>query len=746
LPAGTIGHAIGRKYDTNGTEQSTQQFGSGGNDVALGMAVGADGVYVAGHTNGPIPTQTFLGSSDGFALKISGPQGEISLGTQSFRFAGFVGGGVQRRALRIGTSGGTLTWQATARILNGTGWLVTNPPGGTATANLPTLLALEVNFGAFSTPGTYQAVLVIERTDGGVLARVPITVVASPPGSRLRLSQTSFLFRTIEGRTPRSQVLRVGNGGQGSMSWTISRPQDWLEISSLSGTANAGEKSSTTLSVNTTGLSAGVYQELVQVSAPGAANNPQLVAVTLHVAPASALALPELSSNGVLFVIQEGEIEVPVFDLFAGNAGGGSATFQFQTTTESGGNWLSVSPTSGSVGAQAARATIEVDLVDLPLGVYRGRITALFSPGGTREMEVALVYAGTPFVLARDGPRAALCAPNSMEMVVNSIGTGTVAPVSFPRALLATVVDSCGAPLDDATVVAKVEGRTIPLTALGDGLYSGTWAPEQQLSSSSVSFLAVHPTYPTVERTVTVSTEAAAGGASLPVLFPDGVVEGAAFTSQQPLAPGGIVSLFGSQFASGTALATHLPLERDLGGVKVRIGEEDAPLYFAGPGQINAQVPYSVQPGNEVPVVASVNGQFAAPQTYQIAPAQPGIFLTETGGAILDGQSRLVNADNPAQRGDVLQIFATGLGQTDPPAQTGEGAPAFSRVLLPVTVTVGGVEAPVEYAGLAPGFVGLYQVNVRLPATVTPGDNLEVVIQQNGISSNPDRPATIPVR
>jgi uncharacterized protein (TIGR03437 family) len=56
------------------------------------------------------------------------------------------------------------------------------------------------------------------------------------------------------------------------------------------------------------------------------------------------------------------------------------------------------------------------------------------------------------------------------------------------------------------------------------------------------------------------------------------------------------------------------------------------------------------------------------------------------------------------------------------------------------------VEAAVQYAGLAPGFVGLYQVNVQVPATVTPGDAVEVVIRQNGISSNPDRPATIPIQ
>jgi uncharacterized protein (TIGR03437 family) len=295
-------------------------------------------------------------------------------------------------------------------------------------------------------------------------------------------------------------------------------------------------------------------------------------------------------------------------------------------------------------------------------------------------------------------------------------------------------------------VVATAEGRSIPLAALGDGLYSGTWVPGQQSVSSVVSFVALHPTYPTVERSVTVSTSAAAGGESLPVLFSEGLVEGAAFTARRPLAPGGIVSLFGSRLAVSDALATRLPLDRSLGGVSVRIGEEDAPLYFAGSGQINAQVPYSVRPGESVSVVMRANGLLTAPQTYLVAPAQPGIFLAGSGGAILDGQSRLINADNPAQRGDVLQIFATGLGQTDPPAQTGEGAPSFSQVLLPVTATVGGVEAPVVYQGLAPGFVGLYQVNVLLPTTVTPGDSVEVVIRQNGIISNPERPATIPVR
>jgi uncharacterized protein (TIGR03437 family) len=76
---------------------------------------------------------------------------------------------------------------------------------------------------------------------------------------------------------------------------------------------------------------------------------------------------------------------------------------------------------------------------------------------------------------------------------------------------------------------------------------------------------------------------------------------------------------------------------------------------------------------------------------------------------------------------------------------TGEASPA-AQTLLPVTVTIGGVEVPVAYAGLTPGFVGLYQVNVNLTSGVPTGDNIPVVLRQNGIESNPNLPILISIR
>ena len=262
----------------------------------------------------------------------------------------------------------------------------------------------------------------------------------------------------------------------------------------------------------------------------------------------------------------------------------------------------------------------------------------------------------------------------------------------------------------------------------------------------TVTFAALHPTFAKVQRSFTVETATAPGDVSLPLLFADGVVEGAGFTKRRPLSGGGIISLFGARFATENNFATQLPLERELAGVRVRIGGQDAPLYFVGPGQINAQVPFEVSTGDSVPVATSVGGLLTAPQNYLIAPAQPGIFIAGDNAAILDASFQLVTPQNPVRAGDTIQIFATGLGETDPEVGTGEPAPAFSTVRNPVTVTIGGLDVRVDFQGLAPGFVGLYQVNAVVPAGVEPGDAVPLVLTQNGVVANPDRPVTIPVQ
>ena len=341
-------------------------------------------------------------------------------------------------------------------------------------------------------------------------------------------------------------------------------------------------------------------------------------------------------------------------------------------------------------------------------------------------------------------PGAAQCAPMGLELLATTIGSGLSLPVSFPRVLTALVVDDCGAAVNNATLVASVEGLNIPLRTLGTGSYSGTWTPVSAATEVLVTFAALHPTLTKAQRTFTVETATAPGDASLPLLFADGVVEGAGFTKRRPLSGGGIISLFGASFATENNFA-GFPLPRELAGVSVRVGNQDAPLFFVGPGQINAQLPFEVSTGDSVPVAITVDGLLTAPQNYLIAAGQPGIFISGENAAILDASFQQVTAQNPARPGDTIQIFCTGLGAVDVAVETGAPGPSFSTVEVPVKVTIGGIDAAVAFQGLAPGFVGLYQVNVVVPAGVTPGGAVPLVLTQDGIVANPDPPVTIPV-
>ncbi|MCX6615357.1 MAG: hypothetical protein NTZ98_04560 [Acidobacteria bacterium] len=130
------------------------------------------------------------------------------------------------------------------------------------------------------------------------------------------------------------------------------------------------------------------------------------------------------------------------------------------------------------------------------------------------------------------------------------------------------------------------------------------------------------------------------------------------------------------------------------------------------------------------------------PETITVAAARPGIFTTNqqgTGqGMIMDVANRLVDSTNPAKAGDVVVVYCTGLGATNPAVRSGEAAPAspLAKVVTPVTVTIGGQPAVVQFAGLTPGFVGLYQVNAQIPAGVTPSAAVSLVLSQDGVPSN----------
>ena len=220
-----------------------------------------------------------------------------------------------------------------------------------------------------------------------------------------------------------------------------------------------------------------------------------------------------------------------------------------------------------------------------------------------------------------------------------------------------------------------------------------------------------------------------------------GVLNGASLTAG-PVAPGEIVTLIGSSIGPAAAtVPTPSASSTNLGGVSVLIGGNPAPLLYAGPNQINAIIPYEIAGANSAQMFIMNNGELVAGFPLTVSAAMPAIFTVQsTGvgpGAILNQDSSLNSPSNPALRGSVVVLFATGAGTMNPTQTDGQVTGANSPVpSLPVSVQIGGVNAAIAYAGAAPGLVaGVLQVNCVVPQNIEPNETTQVQLTIGTISS-----------
>ena len=309
-------------------------------------------------------------------------------------------------------------------------------------------------------------------------------------------------------------------------------------------------------------------------------------------------------------------------------------------------------------------------------------------------------------------------------------------------------------------------GKSYQLFVVGDNLGSDAnmklSAPSSDVSlQGSTTTPALQFTGKTVRaQNITVSPTAAIGpsnfvlaNASSTTIVPGGIVvtvnpniaaslDGAGFSGN--LAPGTLFSIFGTDLAPRTEGWLGPPAPTSLGGISVKIGDRYAPLFYVSPTQINGMVPYEVS-GNVAATVEAGPGAAGNSPTFTLSATAPGIFSADSSGK---GQGAILNVDNsltapsgafpgshPAKAGDVIVIYSSGLGPVNPvlPSGVGSGAngsqiPTLARALQ---VKVGGqvlAAGNVQFAGLSPGFVGLYQVNVQLPAGVSTGNAVPVQI------------------
>jgi uncharacterized protein (TIGR03437 family) len=224
---------------------------------------------------------------------------------------------------------------------------------------------------------------------------------------------------------------------------------------------------------------------------------------------------------------------------------------------------------------------------------------------------------------------------------------------------------------------------------------------------------------------------------AVPVMFVNGATGGPVVSSvgnalsfTPSVSPGMIMAVYGSQLAGATTVATALPLGFSLSGATATVNGWPAPLFYVSPTQFNIQLPFEVGAG---PAVLGINnnGQIGGFQ-FQISPAAPGIFTAN--GSIYPNAT--------AKQGGYATMYVTGTGELNQAQPSGVAVPVGTPVsalplpLLPLTVTVGGVPALVQFAGSTIGVVGLTQVNFVVPATVAAGVQ-PVVITAGGYASAP---------
>jgi uncharacterized protein (TIGR03437 family) len=226
-----------------------------------------------------------------------------------------------------------------------------------------------------------------------------------------------------------------------------------------------------------------------------------------------------------------------------------------------------------------------------------------------------------------------------------------------------------------------------------------------------------------------------------PSVGPGGVVSTANFLPS--VAPGGLISIFGKNLAS-SATAPGSPLPAVLGGTCVTFNNTPLPLMASSTGQINAQLPPTLAAGRYSLVVRSISNQAASSaDTVTVAKYAPAIFIDSQGAAIFHQDGTRLDQNHPGHRDEPLTILATGLGTTIGGKVTA-GSPAPLSPLAvtgPVNLYFGNplikeAGVIVDWSGLKPGYIGVYEIHARIPGAHINGSALPVTVKIGGVSSS----------
>jgi uncharacterized protein (TIGR03437 family) len=643
------------------------------------------------------------------------------------------GGTAPTGTITLSTLGGTTPMPIS--LTTDEAWINASAEGG-ATNTPATILVTATTTGMLN--GLYAGNVIIASA-GSPTLYVPVVVVVTgvtnPSG--LILSEPSLTFAAQLGAgSPASQTLTVSSSTASTPFTAVATGSTGTGVTWLTISPNGGltTNQSILVSVNSNSLGVGTYAGNIAVAANGATVN---VPVNLVVSNGTVItgggnvtvSASTLAFSGVLGAA------APAAQTLTVSSAAGSSSVPFTAAADSTGNWLAVSPASGTT---QSNLTVSVNQTGLSTGSHTGSITITPTGGSVVLVTVTLNVVSEPTFSVN---------PPTLTFAYQAGSGNTVS-------LGQLTVTASGGPVS-FTVSPSSSGNWLSVTPLS-GSTSTTATLAVQVSPASLAASTTPYTGTITINGVNGSTGTETVSVSLQVTNPlpvvTAVLNAASFASG-PVAPGEIVSIFGTQIGPTTAATLTLnssgKVATSLGGVTVSFSGYLAPLVYVSSTQINAIVPYELS-GNKGPFVeVTFAGQKSNEPSLQLTTSAPGLFtINGTGsgpGAILNADGSVNTQTNPATAGSIIVIYMTGEGLTTPAGVTGGvtavnasgTGPLTPAPQLAVSVLIGGQPAQLDFAGEAPYMVaGVMQVNATVPATTRTGANSVTVQVGKNVSTS----------
>jgi uncharacterized protein (TIGR03437 family) len=546
--------------------------------------------------------------------------------------------------------------------------------------------------------------------------------------SALLLVSPTLVTFTVPVNGQASQIVNLNSTSAASqlsytVAFTTASGGSWLSVNQLSGnTPNSSLQITATPGAN---LSAGTYTGSVTVTAAGpagaaVANSPVTIPVTLVVTAGTL----SVSPNTLSFSQLTGGTAPPVQTLQV-LSNGQPLSYTAVAANTGSVNWLSVTPASGTTNGTLS---VSVDGSKLAPGVYPGTITVTpvgpTGSGSPISIPVTLTVLGGQALTATPATLAFNYVIGAAVPAAQQVQAATAGSSSIPLSVTATTRD--GASWLSVTPATGSTPATLTVTVSPQNLAAGTYTGTVIINSTNASSPATVPvtlTVVAVPRPVVSSIGNAASYATGAVSPGQNIVIFGAGIGPADLAKASI---------SGGIFATIA------GNTRVLFDGIPSPVLYASDKQTSVMVPYGVSGRTTTTIQVEYLGVQSLPVAYNVTAAAPGIYtLNQAGtgpGATLNQDGFTVNgASTPAPRGSVVSVYMTGEGQTSPVGVDGLIIPAvlssLKRPVLTVTATIGGINAPVQYAGSAAGLIsGCMQVNILVPATAPQGASVPLVI------------------